>query len=143
MLKYKGISLHKYCKENNLNYYTVRDRINKQKLSIDAAVKIKITKSKLYDGKSLRKWCLEKGYDYKKIYSRMYYKNLTPEEAINFPEKVKYKIDNEPLISYMKNKGYSQTQYRNLLYKINREHCTAKEAYEKWIERKLSKKLKK
>ena len=143
MLNYKGVSLHKYCKENNLNYYSILSRIKRQKLSIEAAVKIKITKSKLYDGMSLRKWCFVNGYDYKLIHARMYSKSLSLNEAINFPDKVKYKIDNEPLISYMKNKGYSYTQYRNLVYKINREHCTAKEAYEKWIEKKLSKKLKK
>ena len=143
MLKYKNKSLRRWCRENNVNYDTVRSRIYKQGLSIEEAVSKIVVKTPKYDGKSLRKWCLEKGYDYKKIYSRMYYKNLTPEEALKFEKKTTYMIDNKSLLSYMKERGYSIYQYRSVIELIKRNNYSTKEGYKKWIERKLSKKLKK
>ena len=112
-------------------------------MSIEEAVSKIVVKTPKYDGKSLRKWCLEKGYDYKKIYSRMYYKNLTPEEALKFEKTTTYMIDNKSLLSYMKERGYSIYQYRSVIELIKRNNYSTEEGYKKWIERKLSKKLKK
>ena len=56
MLKYKNKSLRRWCRENDINYDTVRSRIYKQGLSIEEAVSKIVVKTPKYDGKSLRKW---------------------------------------------------------------------------------------
>lgn len=37
---YNGISLAEYCRKNNLNIYTIKDRVKKNKMSIEEAIKM-------------------------------------------------------------------------------------------------------
>lgn len=126
MLKYQGKSLYEYCKKNNLNYYTVKYRVDNLGISIEDAINYISKNSKYYyKGKTLHAWCKENGINYNTVKSRIRELGLSVENAVNYKYNRRSKKEIEEIKDWCKKNNY---KFSSINYKMKTYGLTKEEA---------------
>ncbi len=134
---YNGIPLIDYCKNNDINYNSIRGAILKRKINSDKPLQEivnecvqaykKISIKYMYDGMTLRKYCIDNGISYKAIINKYLseyrdcedtdyaIKQIINDYLENPPVTTKYYFENQSLASFCNKEGYS---YSNILRRI-------------------------
>lgn len=86
--EYKGISLVRYCKDNNISYSGVLNRIINKKMTVEQSISIAIASKNhsplckyFYEGLPIKEWCEKNGWSKQTIIDRMA-RGMTIEQAV-------------------------------------------------------------